>query len=726
MAWTPVFKFILSILFSSIVIPTFPCPVHQKQALLHFKSTLTSIYNSKYPVKFVELHSWNSTSDCCSYWERVTCSRTGSVTELHLYNVTFPPPSYDQVTIPSEILTPLFHIRSLELLDISYNYFEGEIPGDGFGNLTKLLHLDMWVNNFNGSIPSQLFQLTNLRYLDMSYNNLEGKLGPEIGRLTNLTFLDLSSNQFTGPIPSSMQNLSKLESLWLNDNMLAGEIPTSLFKIRTLTELYIGGKGSKLIWNNTTKVDPRCSLQWISMTSCGISGQIPEWISSQKELVILDLSGNKLEGRFPHWLAEMNNIQFIYLSDNNLNGQIPPRLFESDRLWFLDLSRNNFSGELPENIGNTTSIEYLAVSENDFSGLIPKSISNLTGLELLDLSRNRFSGNLPVLGADNLDLSDNDFSGKIPTNFPERTEILYLGGNKFSGSLPFNLTKLVNLRVLDLHNSIITGNLQDILPQIPTLEILILRNTSLNGFIPNSISKCTSLRILDLSRNNLTGSIPRQMANLPIMNMSASSDRISDSTGDLVEDPLQDIIVNWKKSSQRLHNLHFFVLLDLSGNNISGEIPASLGNLKALQQLNISHNKISGNIPLSLGNLVRIESLDVSHNELSGSIPQSLGQLGNLTVLDVSNNMLKGKIPRGRQMDTMDALGFQNNSELCGMQINKKCPEDIPSSEGRVDEDEDLSWMCWEGTWIGFPIGFFSTILIMSYLLKFIQLFKIW
>ncbi|GKE48568.1 leucine-rich repeat-containing protein [Tanacetum coccineum] len=140
----------------------------------------------------------------------------------------------------------------------------------------------------------------------------------------------------------------------------------------------------------------------------------------------------------------MNNIQWIILSDNNLNGQIPPRLFESDRLEELILSRNNFSGELPENIGNTTRIGYLAVSENDFSGLIPKSISNLTGLRLLDLSQNRFSVNLPVLGADYLDFSDNDISGKILANFPERTEILYL-------------------RVLDLRNSIITGNLQDIL-----------------------------------------------------------------------------------------------------------------------------------------------------------------------------------------------------------------------------------------------------------------------
>nr|GEX69985.1 hypothetical protein [Tanacetum cinerariifolium] len=155
---------------------------------------------------------------------------------------------------------------------------------------------------------------------------------------------------------------------------------------------------------------------------------------------------------------------------------------------------------------------------------------------------------------------------------------------------------------------------------------------------------CTYLRILDLSRNNLTGSIPRKMANLPLMSAS------SNPTDDLDEDWLQDLIVNWKKSSQRLRNLYFFVMLDLSGNNISGEIPASLGNLKAIQQLNISHNKISGNI----------------HCQLA------------------IYNMLKGKIPRGRQMDTMNDLSyFQNNSRLCGMQIKVTCPDDIPSPEGR-------------------------------------------
>nr|GFC52787.1 leucine-rich repeat-containing protein [Tanacetum cinerariifolium] len=71
-------------------------------------------------------------------------------------------------------------IRSLKQLDILMKGLQGDIPGDGIGNLTQLVHLDMSLNRFNGSIPNQIFSLTSLGYLDMSENLLEGKLGPEL------------------------------------------------------------------------------------------------------------------------------------------------------------------------------------------------------------------------------------------------------------------------------------------------------------------------------------------------------------------------------------------------------------------------------------------------------------------------------------------------------------------------------------------------------------------
>ncbi|GJV26987.1 leucine-rich repeat-containing protein [Tanacetum coccineum] len=308
MANTPILlTLMLSILltFTSIIIPSFSCPIHQKQALLHFKSTLTSIYNSKYPVKFAGLHSWNSTSDCC-YWKRVTCSRTGSVTELQLSNVTFPPPSYDQVPLSSDILTPLFHIRSLERLDISFNYFEGEIPGDGFGNLTKLLHLEMWRNYFNG---------------------------PEPGSFRKLTTLKLSGNRFQGPIPAQLFALEYLQHLDLSNNKLGGGISPEIGEIP--------GDG----FGNLTK------LLHLDMSWNNFNGSIPSQLFQLTNLRYLDMSANSLEGKLGPELGSFRKLTTLRLYDNRFQGPIPAQLFELESLQYLDLRYNKLGGGISPEIG---------------------------------------------------------------------------------------------------------------------------------------------------------------------------------------------------------------------------------------------------------------------------------------------------------------------------------------------------------------------------------------
>ncbi|KAI3688284.1 hypothetical protein L1987_82023 [Smallanthus sonchifolius] len=700
---------ILSIFFilSYILIPSFSCPSHQKHALLHFNSTVTTIINfSSYEP--VELKSWNPTSDCCS-WERVNCIGTKTVTELHLDGVIVPLPDVDPPLVFSNILAPLFHIRSLKLLDISNNYLHGETPGDGFENLTALVYLDMKDDDFNGSIPRQLFLLTNLRYLDMSNNFLKGKLGPELGSFRNFTTLSLSNNYFEGGIPSQLFELESLRVLDLSENILNGGLSIEVGKLLYLESLilsanFLSGKVPQEIGNLTKS-------RKFSLQNNHFSGGIPSSIVNLRKLEILDLSINLFSTQILTSIGTLPSITALALSENQFTGPIPSSMQNLSKLELLRLHDNKLSGEIPTWLFKITTLSSLFIGGSgliwnneakivprcslgmismhscNISGQIPEWLSTQKDMHLLDLSKNKLEGRFPDK-LDTLDLSYNNFSSNIPTNFPVGIRFLYLGGNKLCGNLPWNLTKLVNLKILDVHANNITGYLHDTLPQISTLEALVLRNNSFEGYIPSSISNLSSLRILDLSHNNLTGIVPQEIGHLPGMieprHISTSFPIYYSIWGFGGQLYTSDLTVNWKKLLQGLtiRNIGTYCLLDLSHNRICGEMPPPLGQLKALKLLNISHNRISGHIPVSFG-----------------------------------------KIPVGGQMDTMN--GFENNTGLCGMQINVTCPKDIRPVEEIGNEDEKQSWFLWEVTWVGFLVGFFSSILIMGYFLDFLRLFKI-
>ena len=85
--------------------------------------------------------------------------------------------------------------------------------------------------------------------------------------------------------------------------------------------------------------------------------------------------------------------------------------------------------------------------------------------------------------------------------------------------------------------------------------------------------------------------------------------------------------------------------LDLSYNQLSGTIPAELGNLSSLTELELGGNQLSGTIPVELGNLTRLTTLDLNYNQLSGTIPAELGNLTRLTTLRLDDNQLSGTIP---------------------------------------------------------------------------------
>jgi hypothetical protein len=84
--------------------------------------------------------------------------------------------------------------------------------------------------------------------------------------------------------------------------------------------------------------------------------------------------------------------------------------------------------------------------------------------------------------------------------------------------------------------------------------------------------------------------------------------------------------------------------LDLSNNEISEQLPHSLGMCQNLTNLNVSHNDLIGPLPDGIGGAIALRTIHLQNNRLSGAIPPSFGKLANLEVRAAQLDALVGRI----------------------------------------------------------------------------------
>ena len=253
------------------------------------------------------------------------------------------------------------------------NKIYGSVPS-GFGNLSKLMWLNLNMNHMNGTIAPELKKLPLLEKLLLSHNAFTGEIPEEIGECVHLGRLELSYNNFSGEIPESFGKLVSLRSLYLNNNKLSGEIPSSLGKCVGLAD--------------------------VDLSHNRFNGHIPPGLLSAmiQNAIFLNLSHNHLEGPLPSQLSMLETIKEINLSFNNLTGTVFPKILSYMDLEFLDLSSNLFEGELPGSLSMLTRLVEFDVSNNRLLGNIPTGLSNIHTLKLLNLSFNDFHGRVPTGG----------------------------------------------------------------------------------------------------------------------------------------------------------------------------------------------------------------------------------------------------------------------------------------------------------------------------------------
>ncbi|CAL5025446.1 unnamed protein product [Urochloa decumbens] len=327
-------------------------------------------------------------------------------------------------------------------------------------------------------------------------------------------------------------------------------------------------------------------------------------------------------------------------------GPIPEELRNLTHLRKLDLRKNYLTGPLPAFIGELTALESMTVGINALSGPIPKELGNLTNLVSLALGSNNFNGTLP------------DELGKLT-----KLRQIYIDSNDFSGPLPSTLSQLKNLSILWASDNNFTGQIPDYLGSLTNLTELRLQGNSFEGPIPKSLSnlvKLSKLRIGEL----VNGSSPLAF----IGNMT--------SLGEL----------NFSKFG----NLS---LLDLSFNNITGQIPESILNLPSLSYLFLGNNSISGSLPATKSPL--LTNLDFSYNHLSGNFPSwateknlQLNLVANDFVMDSSNNSV---LPWGLDCLQRNTPCFLGSPQSASFAVDSGGSRSISGSDNSMYQADNAS-----------------------------------
>ncbi|KAK6941885.1 Leucine-rich repeat-containing N-terminal, plant-type [Dillenia turbinata] len=135
-------------------------------------------------------------------------------------------------------------------------------------------------------------------------------------------------------------------------------------------------------------------------------------------------------------------------------------------------------------------------------------------------------------------------------------------------------------------------------------------------------------------------------------------------------------------------------MLWLSWNNLTGPVPSFISQLKNLEDVDLAFNQFTGSIPSELSSLPKLSYLGLDRNKLTGEIPESFGNF-NATdfYLILSHNQLTGPIPRSLFNVKFAKIDFSRN-HLVGdayMLFRNNSPSDLSVDLSRNNFTYDFS-----------------------------------
>ena len=655
------------------------------------RRTLETLYETTLGASWTNATNW-LTSAPVGEWHGVEVDASGRVTGLAL----------SRNNLAGRIPPEVGDLDRLRYLHIDHNALTGPLPPELAG-ATGLTSLRISGNTLFGPLPRAILDLSlrEFRYTDTGlcvppYETFRDWLGGiashagtgmECAALTdreilvrlyeatdgpnwdnNTNWLSAAPlNQWHGVATDAGGRVLRLD---LSANGLNGVLPPELGGLSNLTDLYLTTVNRGLTGPIPPELGQLRQLQYVDLSHNGLVGSIPPEVGNASSLRFLGLKNNHLTGPIPQELAQLTRLESLYLDLNTLTGELPPALGDLRRLRYLTLHRNLLHGPIPATLLRLDLREFSF--EDNLGGLCaPGTTRFVSWLGRMDETSGDYcnAGDAAVLeqlhesaGGTGWTRSDGWLAGQplsdwygVVTDSLGYVRELDLSRNGVGGTLPSTLGDLAGLTTLRIGGNALSGPLPLSLTQLDLRELR-YADTSLCAPVDGGFQAWLN-GVSSHSGTGLECAARDDRAILETLYRSLGGPNWNRNHGWLTDAPLGD----WHGVS--VDEGGKVVELSLGSNNLSGRIPAELGNLSRLRDLHLDDNAIAGPIPPTIGNLSQLEILYLTFNPLTGEIPPEIGKLSNLRRLDLASTFgLTGSIPAelGR-LGKLEELSLNDN-----------------------------------------------------------------
>ncbi|XP_033739193.1 slit homolog 3 protein-like [Pecten maximus] len=272
------------------------------------------------------------------------------------------------------------------------------------------------------------------------------------------------------------------------------------------------------------------------------------------------------------------------------------------------------------------------------------------------------------------DIYENDETNAIPS-FPQYNGILNnlrfygewmmrtLDKNSFTDLPSVNRLILTNIGLQHLSCDVFNNISQE-------LTIINLDDNQLDHFPACSVNNLYHLRELTLSKNFITcipgHSVPSFLQHLDVSFNQIYSLSSAMSADAYNKNPLKTFNIRGNKlpgiNGDELHLFSNLENLDVSENRLKYIHPKSFVTADVhLLVINLSQNQLTGDVWLSLEHLHQVRHLNLSHNQIDHVSDNVVASMGNLETFDISYNMVSEIGPAFVHQQTVKTLSFHHN-----------------------------------------------------------------